>query len=56
MMDQALFLGVLRHVLQLVSGALVTRGILDGGSAEALVGGGLSLASVGWYLWDKKRR
>ncbi len=55
-MDQALFLGLLRHALQLGAGALVTKGVLDGGSAEALVGGGLSLASVGWYLFGKKAK
>ena len=54
-MDQALFLGLLRHVLQLGAGVLVTRGVLDGGSAEAMIGGGLSLASVGWYLVGKRK-
>lgn len=55
-MDQALVLGVLRHVLQLAAGVLVTRGVLDGGSAEALVGGGLSLASVCWYVFGKRAK
>jgi hypothetical protein len=47
-MDQALVLGVLRHVLQLAAGVLVTRGVLDGG--------GLSLASVGWYVFGKRAK
>jgi hypothetical protein len=55
-MDQALFLGVLRHVLQLAAGALVTKGFLDGGSAEALVGGGISFAAVGWYVWGRRAK
>lgn len=54
-MDQALALGVLRHALQLGAGALVTKGVLDGGTAEAAVGGVMSLASVGWYVWGKRR-
>ena len=45
-----------RMGLQAGAGALVTKGYLDAAAGEALVGGLLSIASVGWWLvWNRKR-
>ena len=47
---------VIRHVLQLAAGALVTKGYIDAGIAEALVGAALSVGAAVWYWWDAKRK
>ena len=54
-MDQALFIGLLRHILQLGSGYVVTKGILDESSAQTLAGAFLSIGTVAWYAFDKWR-
>lgn len=54
-MDNALFVGLARHVLQLGSGYVVTKGLLDENSAQTLAGALLSIATVGWYAFDRWR-
>jgi hypothetical protein len=54
-MDQALALGLLRHVLQLAGGALMARGYVDSGAMELISGGIVSLVTAGWYLAGRKK-
>ena len=55
-MDQALFLGLLRHVLQIAGGALIARGYVDSGGMELVSGAVLSVATAGWYLAGKRAK
>jgi hypothetical protein len=54
-MDQALFVGLLRHALQLAGGALMARGYVDSGAMELISGGVVSLFTAGWYLVGKRK-
>lgn len=49
-------LGVLRHVLTAVGGALATNGVLEAGQIETAVGAALTLAGIAWSAWEKKSR
>jgi hypothetical protein len=47
---------LLRILLQFGGGLLVSRGILNEELATQLVGGGMSLAMVAWWIfWNNKR-
>jgi hypothetical protein len=48
--------GVLRHVLTAVGGALVAKGVVDAATAEAAIGAIVTLAGLGWSVWEKKGR
>lgn len=54
-MDQTVTLALLRHALQVAAGALIARGVMDEGTAEAAVGGVLSLFTVAWYFVAKRK-
>lgn len=47
---------VLRHLLTAGGTVLVTKGVLDAGSAEAVVGALVTLAGVVWSLVEKRGR
>ena len=47
-MDWNMVQAVLRMVLQGVAGTLVTKGVTDASTAEAIVGGLLGVASLVW--------
>lgn len=52
-MDQATVLLLLRHALTAGAAVLVSRGLLDAGQTETLIGAGLSMISVGWSIVQK---
>jgi len=54
-MDQAMMTALLRHLLQMLGGALVAQGVLDAAMLQTAVGAVVSLATVGWYLAAKPR-
>lgn len=54
-MDQALFLGLFRHVLQIAAGYFVGKGVIDGEMANTAIGALVSLGTVGWFAWDKAK-
>lgn len=54
-MDQALFVGLFRHVLQLGAGYLVAKGYVDADGANALSGAFLGLVTAGWFVWDRRK-
>lgn len=54
-MDQAIAMGLLRHVLQLAGGFLMARGVVDSGAMELITGGVVSLATAAWYLAARRK-
>lgn len=48
--------GVARHLLTAAGGALVAKGVVDAGTAEATIGALVTLIGVGWSIWEKGRR
>lgn len=45
---------IVRHFLQLGAGMLVTKGVVDGGAAELIIGAGTSIATLAWYFITSK--
>jgi hypothetical protein len=54
-MDSALFIGLIRHVLQLGGGYLVGKGVIDADGANTAVGALVSLSTVAWFAVDRWR-
>jgi hypothetical protein len=54
-MNPAILLGLVRHVLTLVGGVLVSRGSLDPTQAETLIGAILSIVGVVWSVLQKRQ-
>lgn len=54
-MDIALFIPILRQILQIIGGMLVARGLLDTGASEAFVGFGVNALTLMWWLWERYR-
>lgn len=50
-----LFIPVLRQILQIVGGILIARGYFDQGMADALVGLGVNVLVLGWWLFDRNK-
>jgi len=48
-------LPLLRHALTLAGGVLITKGIADEGTVQALVGGTMAALSVGWAAYAKRQ-
>jgi hypothetical protein len=48
--------GVFRHLLTAAGGALVAKGVVDAGTAEAAIGALVTLIGVGWSVWEKRQR
>jgi len=49
-------LGIARHVLTLVAGALASRGVIASSESEVVVGTGLGIVGIIWSIIDKKRQ
>lgn len=54
-MDKAVVLGVVRHILTAVGGALASQGVLSADDTNALVGGIVALVGVVWSIVSKKK-
>lgn len=50
-----LFIPILRQILQIVGGILIARGYFDQGMADALVGLGVNVLVLGWWLFDRNK-
>jgi len=47
---------LLRIVLQIVAGSLITAGYIRAEDAQTLIGAVLSLGGIAWWaFWDRKR-
>ena len=51
-----LWLPIIRHALQALAGALAARGLIDGSVEEAIVGFGVSAATILWYYLEQRRK
>lgn len=49
-------LGIIRHVLTAVGGALVAKGTIDEATLTAAVGAIVTLIGVAWSIIEKRRR
>jgi hypothetical protein len=47
-------LGAVRHILQLVAGSLVAKGVIDAAGVELVIGAGTSVITFGWYLIEQR--
>lgn len=45
----------IRTVLAGLAGVLVTKGYVDEGSVETIIGIGVGIATLAWSIWQKKR-
>ncbi|MBX3732607.1 MAG: hypothetical protein KF791_08440 [Verrucomicrobiae bacterium] len=55
-MNRESLLGIVRHLLTVAGGGLVTSGSLTSSEMEQGVGALLTLAGIGWSLWAKRRQ
>ena len=53
-MSKEQLLGILRHVLTFVGGLLVTKGLIDAGMVEQVLGGLLTVVGGLWSVFAKK--
>ncbi len=53
--DLQMIVAVFRHLLQIAAGALVAKGVIDEAVAQQLVGLGVSICTLVWYVWSKKK-
>lgn len=54
-MDITLLIPVIRQILQIAGGALIARGWLDDGAADALIGVIVNSIVFVWWLIDRHR-
>ena len=55
-MNVAIVLGLVRHILTIAGGFLVSSGTLDQPDVETGVGAILTISGIAWSIFDKKRR
>lgn len=53
-MKKAQLLGIARHVLTIVGGGLVSKGVVEANIAEELIGVGMSIVGIFWSIKNKK--
>jgi hypothetical protein len=47
--------GIVRHILTALGGILVTKGYVEAGQVELIVGAVATLAGVAWSIFAKKK-
>lgn len=52
-MNEKVLGALVRHVLTIAAGALVSKGILESSTVEPLVGGLMAVIGVGWSVFQK---
>ncbi len=53
--DKNLALGAVRHGLQVLTGYLVTKGLITEGDTETVVGLLLGIVTFGWSVWENRK-
>lgn len=48
--------GIARHLLTIVAGVLVSKGLTDQSGAQELVGALMALGSVAWSIYEKVKQ
>lgn len=56
MMNIEQTLGVVRHTLTFIGGILITKGLIDEATAEAITGGIITLAGLIWSAFIKRAK
>jgi hypothetical protein len=54
-MNKEILLGLTRHILTTLGGILVSKGYVDSGSLEMIVGGAVTIAGVLWSVANKRQ-
>lgn len=54
-MNAMIVQALVRHILTAIAGGFAVKYGIDGGTVDAIVGGGAALAGVGWSVWDKRK-
>lgn len=49
-------LGLVRHILTAVGGALAAKGLIGAGDVELVVGALTTIAGVAWSIYDKRHQ
>jgi hypothetical protein len=52
-MNRDIILGIVRHILTIAGGVLVTKGTIDQATLESVIGALLTLVGVGWSVKSK---
>ncbi|SEG59341.1 hypothetical protein [Bosea lathyri] len=55
MFSSVQFWSFVRQILLTLGGSLVTKGYIDGGTLEAVVGAIVTLATAGYGLWVRRK-
>lgn len=55
-MDRETVLGIARHILTTLGGVLITKGYVDSGATEAIIGGLIAAAGVVWSAIQKRQQ
>lgn len=53
-MNQEQILGIVRHVLTILGGVLVSKGDLEAGQVELLTGAVVTVLGVAWSIYAKR--
>jgi len=53
-MNTEAWLGLIRHVLTTAGGVLASKGVIESGQIETIVGALVVLIGVGWSVWAKR--
>lgn len=53
--DKNLLLGVVRHLLQMLTGYLVTKGVITAGDTETIMGLALGATTLGWSIYENRK-
>lgn len=48
------FLGIVRHIITAAGGIVVTLGIMGDDAVSQISGAVLTLAAMGWSVWEKR--
>lgn len=47
---------IVRHILTAVGGYYVSKGVIDKGAVEAIIGGVVAAIGVGWSIFNKVKK
>ncbi len=55
-MNAMIIQALVRHLLTALAGGFAVKYGIDGGTMDAIIGGGAALAGVGWSVYDKRKQ
>lgn len=54
-MSQEQVMGILRHVLTIIGGVIVSKGLTDEGTMTVIIGGLTAIAGIIWSVYSNKK-